>query len=138
MLCTLAATSRQAYYELQGFIHDQLTTKFHRSVRSVSCTPHVDQVENDSSVNMTCLVRPASLFTAHNLAAVIKQLTGRCGRHDLIVQMALYPGELEAVIAAHGGQAREVSVTYAGAVKAGPSVSFEGSRSGRSCLANIW
>lgn len=73
---------------------------------------------------------PASLFAAHNLAAVIKQLTGRFGRHDLIVQMALYPGELEAVIAANGGQARPVSATDTGAVKVGPSVSFTGSRSG--------
>jgi hypothetical protein len=143
----------------------------------------VDQVEDNSSSNMTCVVRftngtsyttqgtvtstsqdpgfgayysysfydppgvdittaplpgptvrlsatnPASLFAANNLAAVIKQLTGRFGHHDLIVQMALYPGELVAVIAANG-QARAVSATYAGAVKVGPSVSFTGSRSG--------
>jgi len=174
--------SQEAYYLLQGFIHDQLTSKFHRSVRSVSCTPHVDQVEDNSSSNMNCVVRftngtsyttqgtvtstsqdpdfgayysysfydppgvdittaplpgptvrlsaanPASLFAANNLAAVIRQLTGRFGR-DLIVQMALYPGELVAVIAANG-QARAVSATYAGTVKVGPSVSFNGPRSG--------
>jgi hypothetical protein len=34
--------SAAAYSDLRGFIRDQLTTKFGRSVRSVSCTPHVD------------------------------------------------------------------------------------------------
>jgi hypothetical protein len=69
------------------------------------------------------------MCAARNLAAVIKQLTGRFGRHDLIVQLAIYPGELEAVIAANG-EARAVSATYAGTVRVGPSVSFNGSRSG--------
>jgi hypothetical protein len=39
-----ANASAAAYSDLQGFIRDQLTTKFSRSDRSVSCTPHVDQV----------------------------------------------------------------------------------------------
>jgi hypothetical protein len=175
--------SQEAYSELQGFIHDQLTSKFHRSVRSVSCTPHVDQVENDSSSNMTCVVRftngtsystqgtvtntstdpdfgasysysfydppgvdittaplpnptvtltaasPASLFAAHNLAPVIKRMTARFGSHELIVQLALYPGELQAVVAANG-EARLVSATYSGSLKVGPQASFSGSRSG--------
>ena len=48
--------SDSAYGDLQSFIQEQLTTKFHRSVRSVSCTPHVDEVVNDSSATMTCVV----------------------------------------------------------------------------------
>jgi hypothetical protein len=48
--------SNSATGELESFIHDQLTTKFHRSVRSVSCTPYVDEVVNDSSATMTCVV----------------------------------------------------------------------------------
>jgi outer membrane murein-binding lipoprotein Lpp len=31
--------SNSASAGLESFIHDELTTKFHRSVRSVSCTP---------------------------------------------------------------------------------------------------
>jgi hypothetical protein len=47
----------ESYYGLQSFIRDQLTTRFHRSVRSVSCTPHVDQVLPGTSSNLRCLVR---------------------------------------------------------------------------------
>jgi hypothetical protein len=39
-----ANNSAASYSDLQGFITDKLTTKFGRSVRSVSCTPHVQQV----------------------------------------------------------------------------------------------
>jgi hypothetical protein len=43
--------------------------------------------------------------------------------------MALYSGELEAVIGANG-EARLVRVTYSGAVQVGPQTSFTGSRVG--------
>jgi DNA-binding Lrp family transcriptional regulator len=42
---------------------------------------------------------------------VIKRLTARSRSRELIVQLALYPGELEAVIEANG-EARMVSATY--------------------------
>ena len=169
--------------DLQSFIQERLTTKFHRSVRSVSCTPHVDQVLQGDSANLTCVVRftggssyttpgtitdpstdpdyvsytfsfndppsvdittaplpqpavtlaaksPASLFVARNLSPVVKRLITRFGSHDLIIQMAIYPGELEAVIAASGGRARAVSAPYSGALTVGSPVSFSGSRSG--------
>ena len=168
--------------DLQGFIKDQLTTKFHRSVRSVSCSPYVQEVEPGDSANLTCVVvftdgtsyttpatitdpstdpdiatnsfsfndppaidittaplpsptvtltatSPGSLFLASNLAPVVKKLIARFGSQDLILQLALYPGELEAVIGSDG-EARAVSVTYSGALTAGPLVSFDSSRSG--------
>src|SRR5277367_4597266 len=48
--------SQEEYSLLQGFIRQRLTTKFHLSVRLVSCTPHVDQVIQSSSAHMKCLV----------------------------------------------------------------------------------
>lgn len=175
--------SQESYAGLQSFIHDELTTKFHRSVRSVSCTPHVDQVLPTSTARLTCVVRfadgtsyttpatitdpsndpdtavnhfsfqdpppiditkaplpsptvglaaasPASLFIAHNLAKVVSRLAARIGRHDLLVQLAIYPGELEAVVVGSGGEARAVSASYAGPVTVGPQVPFGGSRDG--------
>jgi hypothetical protein len=169
--------------DLEGFIQGQLTTKFHRSVRSVSCTPYTDEVLPGDSANLTCVVvftdgtsyttpatitdpstdpdiatesfsfndppavdittaplpsptvtlaatSPSSLLLAGNLAPVVKKITARFGSQDLIVQLAIYPGELEAVIAGNGGQARAVSATYSGALTVGPLVSFNGSRSG--------
>jgi hypothetical protein len=44
----------------------------------------------------------------------------RFGCHDLIIQLALYPGELEAVIGANGS-ARAVSATYSHLVMITPS-----------------
>ena len=51
-----ANNSAASYNDLQGFIKDQLTTKFDRSVRSVSCTPHVQQVLPGDTANLTCVV----------------------------------------------------------------------------------
>jgi hypothetical protein len=174
--------SASASAGLESFIHDELTTKFHRSVRSVSCTPYVDEVVNSSSAHVTCVVRftdgssyttpgtitntsqdpsvgdynysfndppgldittaplpqpavtlpatsPESLFTAHNLVPVVKQLTRRFGSQNLILQLAIHPGELEAVIGSNG-KAWPVSVTHSGALRVGPAASFDGSRSG--------
>ena len=73
---------------------------------------------------------PASLFAARNLAPVVKRLTKRFGSHGLIVQLVIYPGELEAVLAAGGGRAWAVSAPYSGALTVGSPVSFSGSRSG--------
>ena len=167
-----ANASAAAYSDLQGFIRDQLTTKFSRSVRSVSCTPHVDQVLPGDTADLTCAVvftdgtsyatpakitdpstdpdiatesfsfndppaidittaplpspavtlaatSPDSLLLAGNLAPVLSKLTARFGSQDLIVQMAIYPGELEAVIAGNNGEARAVTATYTGALTVG-------------------
>ena len=169
---------------LQDFMRDQLTTKFHRSVRQVSCTPYMDQVPQDSTARLRCVVRftngtsyttpatinnpsndtgysyayytysfndppgadittaplpgptatlsatsPESLFDTRNLRPVLKQLAARFGRHDLIVQLALYPGELEAVIAANG-TAWAVTSTHAGTLNVGNPATFSGPRSG--------
>ena len=73
---------------------------------------------------------PGSLLLAGNLSPVVKKLIARFGSQDLVVQMAIYPGELEAVIAGNDGEAREVTVTYTGALTVGSLVSFEGSRNG--------
>ena len=70
-----------------------------------------------------------SLFDARNLEPVLKRLAARFGSHDLIVQLALYPGELEAVIATNG-TAWAVTATHAGTLNAGKPTSFSGSRSG--------
>jgi hypothetical protein len=174
-------TEGESYYGLQTFIRDQLTTKFHRSVRSVSCLPHVDQVLPGQSANLRCLVRftngssytsqatiddpssdpdtavnnysfenppgydittaplprptvtlpatsPRSLLAAPNLAPVVRRLKARLG-HDIFVQLEIYPGELEGVVAANGA-AHAVSVTAAGVLTVGPTVSFIGSRNG--------
>ena len=178
-----ANASAAAYSDLQGFIRDQLTTKFSRSVRSVSCTPHVDQVLPGDTANLTCAVvftdgtsystpatitdpstdpdiatesfsfndppaidittaplpspavalaatSPDSLLLAGNLATVLGKLTARFGTQDLIVQMAIYPGEVEAVIAGSNGEARAVTATYTGALTVGPLTDFEGPRNG--------
>ena len=72
---------------------------------------------------------PSSLFAAHNLTPVVDRLAARFGSHDLIIQLAIYPGELEAVIGANG-QAWPVSAPYSGALTVGRAASFNGSRSG--------
>lgn len=172
----------ESYYGLQSFIRDQLTTKFRRSVRSVSCTPHVDQVLPGTSSNLRCLVRftsgssytaqatisdpssdpdtavnnysfqdppgadittaplpaptvalsatsPRSLFAVRNLAPLVRRLEARVGRRVLLIQLAIYPGELIGVVG-KTGQARAVSATYSGALTVGPPTTFDGSRSG--------
>ena len=178
-----ANSSAAAYSDLQGFIRDQLTTKFSRSVRSVSCTPHVDQVLPGNTADLTCAVvftdgtsydtpakitdpstdpdiatdsfsfndppaidittaplpgpsvalaatSPDSLLLAGNLTRVLSKLTARFGRQDLIVQMAIYPGEVEAVIAGNNGEARAVTATYTGAQAVGSLAAFQGPRNG--------
>ncbi len=168
---------------LESFIQDELTSKFHKSVRSVSCTPYVDEVLQQDTAHMTCKVRftdgtgyttpgtvydpstdpdyntytysfddppgvditkaplpgpilnlpadsPHSLFLARNLTPVVKTLVSHFGSHDLILQMAIYPGEVEAVIAASGGKAWLATATYYNTLKAGKRTSFSGSRSG--------
>jgi hypothetical protein len=142
--------------DLQNFIQDQLTTEFHRSVRSVSCSMYVDEVPSNDTGNSyayytysfsdppgvdittaplpaptatLAATGPASLFDAGNLQPVLQRLAARFGRHDLIVQLALYPGELEAVIATNG-TAWAVTAAHGGTLNVGKPASFSGSRSG--------
>lgn len=175
--------SAAAYTDLQGFIRDQLTTKFSRSVRSVSCTPHVDEVLPGDTADLTCAViftdgtsyttrakiidpstdpdiatesfsfvnpppidittaplpkpavtlaatSPRSLLLARNLAPVLSKVTARLGSKDLIVQMAIYPGEVEAVIAGNNSEARAVTATYTGTLTVGSPAAFDGPRNG--------
>jgi hypothetical protein len=51
-----ANVSAAASTDLQGFIRDKLTTKFGRSVRSVSCTPYVQEVLPGDTANLSCVV----------------------------------------------------------------------------------
>ncbi|HEY5401029.1 MAG TPA: hypothetical protein VIL16_37150 [Trebonia sp.] len=73
---------------------------------------------------------PHSLLLAGNLAPVLGKLTARFGSQDLIAQLAIYPGEVEAVIAGDNGEARAITATYAGALTAGSPAAFEGPRNG--------
>jgi hypothetical protein len=61
---------------------------------------------------------------------VLGKITARFSGHDLIVQMAIYPGEVQAVIAGNNGEARLVAATYTGALTVGSLASFEGPRNG--------
>jgi hypothetical protein len=73
---------------------------------------------------------PGSLLLAGNLTPVLRKLTARFGSQDLIVQMELYPGEVEAVIARDIGEARAITATYTGALTAGSLAGFEDPRNG--------
>lgn len=68
-----------------------------------------------------------SLFYARNLRPVLTALNRRFHGQS-IVQLALYPGELEAVIADSNGEARLVSAGDGGTLRVGPPSSFNGAR----------
>lgn len=55
----VAKVNRQdsATGDLENFIQTSLTTKFHRHVRTVHCTPFVDEVTIQSTATVTCVVR---------------------------------------------------------------------------------
>jgi hypothetical protein len=88
-------------------------------------------------ITRTALPRPAvsvaatarSLFYARNLRPVVKALASRFGAKRLILALALYPGELEAVIGA-GGEAQSVTAGASGTLRVGPRSTFEGPRDG--------
>jgi hypothetical protein len=71
----------------------------------------------------------SSLFYARNLRPVVSALAARFGTNQLILALALYPGELEAVVGANG-QARPVTAHSSGALTVGPPTNFDGERSG--------
>lgn len=177
-----ANTDAAAYHDLQEYIKDTLTTRLNRPVSSVSCVPHVQQVLQEDSVTLKCVVvftdgtwyttrgtitdsstdpdiatesftfgyppaadittaplpgptvwlsatSPDSLLLARNLTPAVRKLTARFDSSNLILQLAIYPGELVAVIGSNG-TAWPVSVTYSGAMTVGPAATFNGSRNG--------
>ena len=62
--------SNSASGDLQSYIQNELATKFHRPAKSVSCTPYVDEVIQDSSANVSCVVRFAD-GSSYSTAATI-------------------------------------------------------------------
>ena len=70
-----------------------------------------------------------SLFLARNLRPAVRALATRFGTGELVLSLALYPGELEAVIGSNG-QAQLVTVGPSGKVEVVTTSSFDGSRSG--------
>lgn len=72
---------------------------------------------------------PGSLYYARNLAPVVHEIWSRFPGKRLILSMALYPGELEAVVGS-SGEAQLVTAHPSGAMTVGPQTHFEGERSG--------
>jgi hypothetical protein len=68
-----------------------------------------------------------SLFDSRNLRPVLAALDNRFAG-QAIIQLVLYPGELEAVIATANGEARLVTANAAGKLVVGPPSGFNGSR----------
>jgi hypothetical protein len=68
-----------------------------------------------------------SLFETANLTPVVKALNARF-HNQSIVQLAVYPGELQAVIINNQGIARLVTTTPQGALKLGTPLGIKGSR----------
>lgn len=70
---------------------------------------------------------PRSLFHAANLGLMLKALTARYGADVAVVQAALYPGELDLVVAKPSG-ALIVRADIAGRVDVSPNHEFAGTR----------
>ena len=70
-----------------------------------------------------------SFFLARNLSPVVKALASRFASNQLILSLALYPDELEAVIGADG-QEQMVTDTPSGGLEVGALRSFSGKLSG--------
>jgi hypothetical protein len=186
MTCAAAiagcGSSAPVYVNLQNAIKSTETSKDHRAVSSVACTPPVSNVDRGDIVNLVCLVRftdgtsyqanarvthpipynggsgyyhytwdsppptdvtktplplptvtvpaasPGSLFYARNLRPIVAVLRDRFAG-QLILQMALYPGELDAVLG-RSGNAELVRARGPDSVTTVQQSSFEGSRSG--------
>jgi hypothetical protein len=68
-----------------------------------------------------------SMFKATNLAPVLRSLETRFGSDAEVVQLSLYPEQLDLVIAAHGS-ARLITADVGGVLNVSPPQSFAGSR----------
>ena len=71
---------------------------------------------------------PQSLFDAGNLTPIVKALNSRF-HNQSIVQLTIYPGELQAVIIDNQNNARLVTTDAAGKLKVGTPLGVDGSRS---------
>ena len=71
---------------------------------------------------------PQSLFDAANLTPIVQALNRRF-HNQSIVQLTIYPGELEAVIIDGQNNARLVTTDARGKLRVGPALGVDGSRS---------
>jgi hypothetical protein len=71
---------------------------------------------------------PSSLFAARGLTPLLTKLTRAFGAHGSVVQLAIYPGELEMVVTDNNDNARLVTATSRGKVTVGQPSPFSGSR----------
>ena len=70
-----------------------------------------------------------SLFLSRNLARIVEALDTRFASNQLILSLAIYPGELEAEVGADG-QAQTVTATPSGQLQVGALQSFSGTLNG--------
>ncbi len=181
LLVAGCSSGTPAYVELQDSIKRSIIRDDQRPVRSVACTPQVQDVSYaDGVVHLHCVVAfttgswyttaasiearsyqvagynfefdepgpidittaplpqpqvslgatsAGSLYYARNLAPVVHEIWSRFPGKRLILSMALYPGELEAVIGSTG-EAQLVTAHPSGAMTVGPQTQFDGERSG--------
>jgi hypothetical protein len=73
--------SSDAYVSLQNAMKSHISTKDHRPVRSVSCTPHVHDTVRGATAHLNCLVvfTDGTSYTA--AATIHNQNDG--GRHNM-------------------------------------------------------
>ena len=70
-----------------------------------------------------------SFFKARNMQSAIAALESHASAGQLILKMAIYPGEVQAIVGANG-HARLVTVPVSGNVSVGPVGTFENNASG--------
>jgi hypothetical protein len=71
---------------------------------------------------------PSSLFAKKGLMPLLRKLTSGFGANASVVQLAIYPGELEMVVTDHNDNARLVTASAGGTVAVGQPSPFSGSR----------
>jgi hypothetical protein len=181
-LAGCGSSGDQAYQDLEHALMTGIPKHDHRAVKSVSCTPHADEVVENSTVDFQCVVRfpdgssstipasirnpsqqfgwsyylyswdspgapditrqplptdtatlaadsPHSLFYAKNLGPALSALAAHFAGGQLILELALYPDELEAVVGANGS-AQRVTVDTAARLTVNDAGSFDGTRTG--------
>lgn len=73
-------------------------------------------------------IGPSSLFAQKRLAPVLRKLTKGFGVDASVVQLAIYPGELEMVVTDSNDNARLVTASAGGTVMVGQPIPFSGPR----------
>ena len=71
---------------------------------------------------------PSSLFAKKGLNGVLRKLTTAFGANASVVELAIYPGELEMVVTDNNDNARLVTASAGGKVTVGQPSPFSGSR----------